>query len=103
MSTYADQRAHDVAWMTAAERAEHDQRLAALDRTVRAHSMPGHPTLDQRRELCAAKVTLNGQPATISGAMRDFAVVRDIKTGLGAEWAWVTVARIVANGGRFRS
>jgi hypothetical protein len=60
-------------------------------------------TIEQRRELCAATVTLDGQPAWIGGASLDFAIVRQIKTGLGAEWAWPTVARIVANGGAFKS
>jgi hypothetical protein len=81
MGQYADQRAHDVAWMTAAERA----------------------ALDTRRELCGARVTLNGEPAMISGASRDFANVTQLGTGLSCEWAWSTVARIVAKGGEFKS
>jgi hypothetical protein len=32
---YADQRAHDVTWMTAAERAEHDRAGATLLRELR--------------------------------------------------------------------
>lgn len=60
-------------------------------------------TRDERLTLCGAVVTLNGQRAKISGALRDFAVVTDHKTGLSAEWAWPTVARIVANGGAFKS
>jgi hypothetical protein len=62
-----------------------------------------HPTLDQRRALCETRVTLDGQPARISGAQRDFAMVRITASGLGAEWAWPTVARIVAKGGKFKS
>ena len=62
-----------------------------------------YPGLEERRELCQAAVTLNGRRACIGGAIRDFAMVRDAETGLSAEWAWPTVARIVANGGKFRS
>lgn len=36
MSTYADQRAHDVTWMTAAERAQYDARMRAVDDAVKA-------------------------------------------------------------------
>jgi hypothetical protein len=64
---------------------------------------PDPGTLDGRRELCAARVTLNGEPAAISGARHDYAMVRQLASGLGAEWAWPTVARIVAAGGEFRS
>jgi hypothetical protein len=60
-------------------------------------------TTNQRRELCAARVTLNGQPATIAGIQCDYARVTDQRSGLSCEWAWPTVARVVANGGRFES
>lgn len=59
--------------------------------------------LDERRELCAADVTLDGRPARIAGSRNDFATVRVRATGLGAEWSWPTVRRVVANGGEFRS
>jgi hypothetical protein len=62
-----------------------------------------YPTLDERMALCEAKVTLNGKPAWISGARLRFAAVTDRKTGLSAEWAWPTVARIVARDGAFES
>ena len=62
-----------------------------------------YPTLEQRQELCAARVTLDGKPAAVSGYRLDFARVTDRKTGLSAEWAWPTVARIVARGGAFSS
>lgn len=39
-STYADQRGHDVAWMTATERAELDQHAAKLGAVVAATSSP---------------------------------------------------------------
>lgn len=58
-------------------------------------------TLEQRRELCNARITLNGQPGTIRGAQCDFAVVSD-NNGRSFEWAWETVDRIVKNGGEFK-
>jgi hypothetical protein len=62
------------------------------------------PTRDQQAALCATSVTLNGEPARITGAGQPFARVVQTRTGLGAEWAWVTVAHVVANhGGRFQS
>jgi hypothetical protein len=59
-------------------------------------------TID-RYALCDASITLDGEPARISGAACDFAMVRLVRNGLGCEWAWETAARIVANGGDFRS
>jgi hypothetical protein len=56
-----------------------------------------------RYALIDARVTLNGNPARISGARLDFARVTDTVTGLSCEWAWETVERIVANGGAFKS
>jgi hypothetical protein len=53
------------------------------------------------QELCAAEVTLNGNPAIISGHRLSFAKVTDLTTGLSAEWSWTAVRRIVANGGAF--
>ena len=58
-------------------------------------------TYDERIALVHTPVTLNGQPARICGARNRFASVIDSKTGLGAEWAWETAARIVKNGGNF--
>lgn len=60
----------------------------------------GH-LLNYRRDLCARRCTLNGRPAQIGGAARPFATVRDLETGLGADWAWPTVERILAAGGKF--
>ena len=60
-------------------------------------------TEKQRYELADTPVTLNGEPAQIAGVKLPFAHVRNLETGLSREWAWETVARIVANGGDFRS
>ena len=61
-------------------------------------------TLDERRPLLHATVTLNGQAARISGLRNDYATVTDQATGLGAEWAWPTVRHIIENkGGAFQS
>lgn len=59
--------------------------------------------IQQRAALCEARVTLNGRPARISGYKNEFATVTQAGTRLSAEWAWVTVARIVAAGGAFES
>jgi hypothetical protein len=60
--------------------------------------------IEQRRALVESKgVTLDGQPATVCGSRNDFATVRAIRTGIHFEWAWETVARIVARDGAFRS
>lgn len=70
-------------------------------------SVGGRPRTDitpeQREELVAAEVTLNGNRAKIGGTRNDFATVTDITTRLSAEWSWDAVARVVANGGRFTS
>ena len=59
---------------------------------------------ERRLELVAEKVTLNDQPAGISGIKNDFATVRQNDSGLGCEWAWETVDHIVRNrDGKFKS
>lgn len=47
--------------------------------------------------------TLNGQPAYITGYRHQFATVKDKTTGLGCEFAWETVERILIRGGKFKS
>ena len=82
-AAYADQRGHDVAWMTAAERGD----------------------LDARRELAdTPDITLNGEPAVIVGHRKPFAKVATLRSdGPVVEFAWATVARIIARDGAFRS
>jgi hypothetical protein len=47
-------------------------------------------------------VTLNGEPAAITGFRNDFAHIRQVKTGLGCEWSWPTVLHVVrTKGGAF--
>lgn len=55
-------------------------------------------TLHTRRSLCENPVTLDGLPARISGAQKQFALLQrsDGKGGV-VEFAWETVAHIVAN------
>jgi hypothetical protein len=60
-------------------------------------------TLAAKRELCAAEVTLNGRRPRITGARNAFAMVVTLPDGPGCEYAWSTVARIVADGGAFKS
>jgi hypothetical protein len=62
-----------------------------------------HPTQEERQALVDTKgITLDDDPATISGTRLDFAHIR-ASGGRNVEFAWSTVARIVANGGKFRS
>lgn len=58
---------------------------------------------ERRRELIETRVTLNGNPARITGARSRFATVTDLTTRLSAEWSWEAVERVVAKGGRFES
>lgn len=60
-------------------------------------------TLEERRALAAMPVTLDGEPAVISGVLCPFASVRQVRTGQGFDWNWDAVARVVAAGGDFRS
>jgi hypothetical protein len=48
-------------------------------------------------------VTLDGEPAMVCGYRNDFATVCQLRGPLRLEWAWETVARIISNGGDFRS
>lgn len=59
-------------------------------------------TENQKRELVVKPVTLNGRPAVIGGVKCAFAQVATLDGTSKAEWAWGTVARIVAKGGQFK-
>jgi hypothetical protein len=65
--------------------------------------MDRHIPLSERQALCSERVTLDGKPAVIGGYRSAFASVTQLRTGTSFEWAWPTVARIVANGGAFKS
>jgi hypothetical protein len=58
---------------------------------------------DERRELVHADVTLDGIRAKITGYCRPYANVTAFPDGPSVEFAWSTVARVVANGGAFKS
>jgi len=62
-------------------------------------------TQDQKDDLIYEKATLDGSPATIRGRLLKYAVVSRIYTpSHSVEFAWDTVAHIVANrGGAFKS
>lgn len=62
------------------------------------------PTLDERVAFTGTPVTLDGRPARITGYRNAFATVTSVgDPARSAEWAWPTVARIVARGGNFQS
>ena len=57
---------------------------------------------DLRRAVYSGlPVYLNGKPAQIIGFANDFATVRNVFVSY--DWSWHAVARIVANGGHFKS
>ncbi len=56
------------------------------------------------RDYVGHVCTLDGRAATISGSLNDFATVGILgANSLGVEFAWSTVARIMQNGGEFKS
>lgn len=58
----------------------------------------------RRRKLVGASVTLNGQPARVSGVQNQFANVTQLGTGLSCEFAWETVEHIINHrSGHFES
>ncbi len=59
--------------------------------------------IEEKRKLVETPVTLNGKRAKITGLSKPFAMVRQIDTGLGCEFAWETVKRVVEKGGHFNS
>ena len=66
--------------------------------TTSAH----YKSIDERRKLIVATVTLNGKPAKISGVYNDVATVWLIESpAVSADFGWSTVGRIVAHGGDF--
>lgn len=61
-------------------------------------------SIERRREIVAMKgITLDGRDATVTGTREPFAMVMQVRTGVGFQWAWPTVDRIVKAGGRFVS
>lgn len=57
-----------------------------------------------RAAMCMRRdITLNGQPASISGIREPFARVTQRKGGLSAEWSWEAAARICDRDGAFTS
>lgn len=47
-TTYADQRAHDVTWMTAAERAAYERRLTETGAAIAQAGGPYTMSVDER-------------------------------------------------------
>jgi hypothetical protein len=61
-------------------------------------------TREERIALTEATATLDGNKAVITGYDSPYASVREIATGKGVEFAWVTVRNIVHNrDGEFHS
>lgn len=53
--------------------------------------------IEERRTLIMHEVTLNGVRASIGGVNNDFATVRQMPSGLGVDFAWITVKHIIDN------
>lgn len=70
-------------------------------KTVDIEVLPAHETYEQRRDLGDVRVTLDGKPARITGFRMPFAQIQSNDESI--EFAWQTVARVVATGGEFYS
>jgi len=76
--------------------------LASL-RAVEPRAPDNQHIINYRRDLCARPCTLDGKPACITGALNPFATVRFRDNGMGVEFAWPTVERILAGSKNFKS
>lgn len=63
--------------------------------------VPAHGTVEQRRALGESRVTLDGEPALISGFRMAFATIQS--NDQDVEFSWESVAHVVACGGNFFS
>jgi len=61
------------------------------------------PLDEAGRLFVGHECTLDGKPAVIAGRQLDAGVVANYPNGGRVEFAWPTIARIMANGGEFRS
>ena len=77
-----------------------------MPRLSEAFTMPEYRTAECATiaNLYAGKqCTLDGAPASILGRMNRFATIASLNSALRAEYAWETVARVMAKDGAFRS
>lgn len=58
--------------------------------------------IDVRNRWTGKSCKLNGQPAIIGGRLLAFATVRTLDGRMIGQWSWLTVERIMNNGGEFR-
>jgi len=60
--------------------------------------------IDRRAIVASRRCTIDGKPAKISGVYNSVATVWPLgDPSNGVQFAWTTVARIMAAGGRFQS
>lgn len=64
-------------------------------------TLPPHNTIAARRMLGETRVTLDGKPARITGFLSSFAQIQSDDSSV--EFAWQSVAHVVATGGEFFS
>jgi hypothetical protein len=64
---------------------------------------PAH-NIQVREQLVQEKITLNDEPAVIATPSSQFAHVRQMPTGLQADWSWAAVLHVIQyKGGAFES
>lgn len=68
-------------------------------KVAEVEQLPLHETYEQRRDLGDTRVTLDGKPARITGFRLPFAWIQSNDDTV--EFAWSTVARVVANDREF--
>lgn len=54
-------------------------------------------TIDQKRELMAREITINGERAAITGIYERFPRVESLRGAISVEFAWATIERVVTN------
>jgi hypothetical protein len=67
-------------------------------------SAPTGPSAEERERLASVSITLNGEPAFITGRQQRFPRIVQRATRLGCEFSWPAIANVIDNkGGAFRS
>lgn len=65
--------------------------------------MPKSIGLAMRALLCESLITLDGEPAKITGRMEDYATISALPDGPSYQWSWDSALQIVRNCGNFKS
>lgn len=65
--------------------------------------MPESIGLAMRSLLCESFITLDGEPAKITGRLEPFATISALPDGPSYQWSWKSTLQIVRNCGNFKS